>query len=106
VLKPGGRMVISDMVSELQVPEVVAGSLDAVAACLPTHRADYMTQFAAAGFTDVHISDEKPYPASYILADPGVKAFMATHVEALTELEAFAGSIFGAHFEAIKPSEA
>ena len=103
VLKPGGRMVISDMVSDLPVPAVVAGSLDAVAACLPTARSDYMAQFAAAGFTDVRISDEKPYPASYILADAGVKAFIATHADARAELEAFAGSIYGAHFEAIKP---
>ncbi|HSG08551.1 MAG TPA: arsenite methyltransferase [Longimicrobiales bacterium] len=105
VLKPGGRMVISDMVSDLPVPEVVAGSLDAVAACLPTARADYLSQFAAAGFTDVRISDEKPYPASYILADPGVKAFIAAHGDARAELEAFAGSIYGAHFEAVKPAE-
>ena len=104
VLKPGGRMVISDMVSDLPVPEVVAGSLDAVAACLPTARADYIAQFAAAGFADVRISDEKPYPASYILADPGVKAFIAMHQEARAELEAFAGSIYGAHFEAVKPA--
>jgi len=62
-----------------------------------------MAQFAAAGFTDVRISDEKPYPASYILAEPGVKAFIAAHSEARAELEAFAGSIYGAHFEAIKP---
>lgn len=104
VLKPGGRMVISDMVSELPVPEVVAGSLDAVAGCLPTARADYMAQFAAAGFADVKISDEKPYPASYIMADPGVKAFIEANAATRAELEAFAGSIFGAHFEAIKPA--
>jgi ubiquinone/menaquinone biosynthesis C-methylase UbiE len=102
VLKPGGRLVISDMVSDLRVPAVVAGSLDAVAGCLPTLRADYLAQFEAAGFADVRISDEKPYPASYILADPGVKAFMADHADLQHELEAFAGSIFGAHFEAVK----
>ena len=38
VLKPGGRVVISDMVSDLPVPAVLEGDLDAVAACLPTHR--------------------------------------------------------------------
>lgn len=103
VLKSGGRMVISDMVSDLPVPAVVAGSLDAVAGCLPTARADYMAQFAAAGFTDVRISDEKPYPASYILADPGVQAFIDAHADTRYELEAFAGSIYGAHFEALKP---
>lgn len=96
VLKPGGRIVVSDMVSEHPVPEVVAGSLDAVAGCLPTPRAAYVKEFEDAGFDAVAISDERPYPSSYLLQDPGVKAFLAEHESARPELEAFAGSIFGA----------
>ena len=103
VLKPGGRMVISDMVSERPVPDVVAGSLDAVAACLPTPRSQYLAQFADAGFVDVRITEEKPYPASYILADTGVKAFLSSHPTVREELETFASSIAGAHFEARRP---
>ena len=102
VLRPGGRVVVSDMVSERPVPAVLANDLDAVAACLPTHRQTYLDQFRAAGFVDVRITEEKPYPASYILADPGVQAFLAEHPEEAGEIEAFAGSIVGAHFEASK----
>lgn len=96
VLKPGGRIVVSDMVSDLGVPEVVAGSLDAVAGCLPTPRDVYQQEFRDAGFADVTISDEKPYPQGYLLQDEGVKTFLADHPEARPDLEAFAGSIFGA----------
>jgi len=102
VLKPGGRIVISDMVSEVPVPEVLEGDLDAVAACLPTHRARYLEEFRAAGFADVRITGEKPYPATYILSDAGVQEFLAAHPEERAHLEAFAGSIAGAHFEATK----
>jgi SAM-dependent methyltransferase len=102
VLKPGGRIVVSDMVSEHPVPEIVQGSLDAVAACLPTPRNRYLEDFRAAGFTDVRITEERPYPVDYILADDGVQGFVEAHPEARAELEAFAGSIFGAHFEATK----
>jgi ubiquinone/menaquinone biosynthesis C-methylase UbiE len=102
VLRSGGRLVISDMVSELPVPAVLEGSVDAVAGCLPTLRDRYLDQFRAAGFADVRITDEKPYPVGYILEDPGVQSFMSSHPDQVEELTAFAGSIVGAHFEATK----
>lgn len=102
VLRPGGRIVVSDMVSEVPVPAVVSGSLDAVAGCLPTPRERYLAEFKAAGFQEVRISDERPYPASYLLDDPGVGSFLNAHPEAEAEIRAFAGSIFGAVIEAYK----
>lgn len=102
VLRPGGRIVVSDMVSELPVPEVVQGSLDAVAGCLPTSRRRYVEEFEAAGFEEVTISQERPYPAEYILADPGVRAFVEANAGARSELEAFAASISGAVIEGRK----
>lgn len=102
VLRPGGRVVVSDMVSDLPVPEVLQGNVDAVAACLPTLREEYLDQFRAAGFPDTRITEEKPYPAGYILEDEGVRAYIAGHQENAAELTAFAGSILGAHFEAEK----
>jgi SAM-dependent methyltransferase len=105
VLKPGGRVVVSDLVSDHPVPEVVSGSLDAVAGCLPTAREHYLDEFRRAGFADVRITDEKAYPSDYILADEGVRAFIRSHPESRDELEAFASSISGAYFEASKPLE-
>jgi arsenite methyltransferase len=102
VLRPGGRIVVSDMVSERPVPAVLEGNLDAIAACLPTYRETYLEQFRAAGFADVRITNEKPYPASYILSDADVQNFLGEHPGEAAELEAFAGSIAGAHFEATK----
>ena len=85
VLMPGGRVVVSDMVSEVPVPEVLAGNVDAVAACLPTFRDDYLQQFRDAGFDDVRITAEKPYPSSFILADPDVQQYIARHPGNVTE---------------------
>lgn len=103
VLKPGGRVVVSDMVSEHAVPQVLEGSLDAVAACLPTTRRAYLSEFQDAGFADVRITAETPYPSSYILDDPGVVAFLGEHPEQVETLTEFAESIAGAHFEAVRP---
>lgn len=103
VLKPGGRLVVSDMVSELPVPAVLEGDLDAVAGCLPTFRDRYLDEFRAAGFGDVRITSERPYPSSNLLAEASVGRFLAEHSEAVDEMTAFAGSIAGAHFEATRP---
>ena len=104
VLKPGGRIVISDMVSDLPVPGVLQGNVDAAAGCLPTFREAYVQEFADAGFDEVRITSEKPYPADYLLTDPGVIAFLEEHPAEKASLEEFAGSIAGAHFEAHKPA--
>lgn len=103
VLKPGGRVVISDMVSDEPVPAVLQGNLDAVAACLPTFRESYLQEFRDAGFTDVEITSEKPYPASHLLADAGVQRFIDEHPAEVDAINRFADSMAGAHFEARKP---
>ncbi len=99
-LKPGGRLVVSDMVSDLPVPAVLEGNLDAIAACLPTYREAYLGEFRDAGFADVRITSETPYPPEFILDDPQVQAFLKDHPEETTAITDFAKSISGAHFEA------
>jgi hypothetical protein len=73
-----------------------------VAACLPTYRERYLEQFRAAGFTELRITAETPYPESYILSDASVQEFLAAHPAERAQLETFAASIAGAHFEATK----
>jgi SAM-dependent methyltransferase len=104
VLRAGGRAVISDLVSERPAPAELAGNLDAIAACLPTPREAYLGAFRDAGFVEVRVLDEHPYPASAILGDPGVEAALAgASAETRAELDAFAASIRGIVLEARKP---
>lgn len=103
VLRSGGRLVVSDMVSDQEIPAAVQGSLDAVAGCLPTFRDEYLRRFTDAGFTGVEITSESPYPMSYIMEDVGVRAYLSDNPNAVGDLETFAGSISGAHFTARKP---
>lgn len=103
VLKPGGRLVISDMVSDRPVPALLRDDLDAVAGCLPTEREHYLEEYRRAGFQDVRITQETPYPPSHILTDAGVRTYLSEHPEQAQELSRFASSIAGAHFEATKP---
>jgi SAM-dependent methyltransferase len=103
VLRPGGRVVISDLVSNVPVPPALAGNLDAVAACLPVPREQYMQAFVDAGFTDVNVVDEHSYPGDSIVHEAGVEDALAGASEATrAELDLFAASIRGVVVQAFK----
>jgi len=57
VLKPGGRVMISDIVLSGDLPEAVAGSLAAYAGCIAgaIREEEYLRLMEAAGFRDVHV---------------------------------------------------
>jgi len=57
VLKPGGRMMVSDIVLDAALPERVQDSVAAYTGCIggALKRADYMAAIAKAGFTQVEI---------------------------------------------------
>ena len=57
VLRPGGRMSISDMVVSHALPAVIRGQLDAWAACIAgaLPESDYIGKIRAAGFEDVTV---------------------------------------------------
>ena len=47
VLKPGGRLVISDLVCDVPIPEQLREETEAVTACLPVEREAYVSQLSA-----------------------------------------------------------
>jgi arsenite methyltransferase len=58
VLKPGGRIAISDLATEGPLPQIVRASLSAWAGCVAgaLDVQDYRAVLEASGFTDVHIT--------------------------------------------------
>ena len=63
VLKPNGRLMVSDLVTEEALPEEVRKSFDAWAECIAGAliKADYLDKIKQAGFTNVKILSQKPY---------------------------------------------
>lgn len=63
VLKPGGRLSISDMVLLGEIPVAVRDSIDAYTACLSGAilRDDYLQLIRDAGFVDVEITSESAF---------------------------------------------
>jgi SAM-dependent methyltransferase len=64
VLKPGGRMMVSDIVLDSELPASVKDSVAAYTGCIggALKRADYLAAMAKAGFTQVEIVAETKVP--------------------------------------------
>ncbi len=63
VLRPGGRMVISDVVLNEPLPEVIAADVAALTGCVAgaALRDQYLATIAAAGLTEIEILSDKGF---------------------------------------------
>jgi SAM-dependent methyltransferase len=78
VLKPGGRMMISDIVLLKSLPDFVRESIDAYVGCVAGAllKDDYLTAITSSGFKDVNVVDEKPFTIMAIPTDPYLKSLI------------------------------
>ncbi len=103
VLKPGGRLMISDLVCDEAVPDFVASSERSLVGCLPVQASEYEADLAAAGFVEIDVALGRPYPGEHILADPEVQAVVRDDPARAEAVRAFAASIHGGAIRATKP---
>lgn len=78
VLKPGGRLMISDMVLLKKLPEFVEKSVSAYVGCLSgaVMKDKYIGLIEKAGFKQVKIIKETVFPVEFMANDPTAKAVM------------------------------
>jgi SAM-dependent methyltransferase len=71
VLRPGGRLLVSDLVLTRPLPEEVSQSLDAYVACVAgaLTREDYLSAITAAGFKNIEVVTEKNFPPELLLEE-------------------------------------
>jgi len=72
VLRPGGRLMISDIVLLKELPAFIKNSLEAYIGCVSGAmlKDEYLKAVSEAGFQDIKIIDETAFPAELILSDP------------------------------------
>ncbi len=72
VLKPGGRVMVSDIVLERDLPDGVRSSVAALIACVAgaIRRDEYLGLMRDAGFERVEIVEVKSYPVELVTSDP------------------------------------
>lgn len=78
VLRPGGRLMISDLVLERPLPDRIRQSVSAYVGCVAgaLPKEEYLDAIRSAGFRDVGIAEESFFPVTEFMADPLVKGLI------------------------------
>ena len=78
VLKPGGRIMVSDIVLLKAVPNAIMDSIEMYVSCIAgaSLKTDYLQTIESAGFKDVKVIDETPFPVEYMISDPTVQTIV------------------------------
>ena len=76
VLKPGGRLLVSDLVLLKSLPENIRRTVDAYVGCIAgaVMKDEYLSAITAAGFRDVTVVSEDLYPVHLAVTDPIAQA--------------------------------
>lgn len=76
VLKPGGRLMVSDIVLLKDLPDFVKKSITAYVGCLSgaIMKDEYVETIKSAGFSDIKILEENKFPVEFMANDPTAQA--------------------------------
>ena len=105
VLKPGGRLLVSDIVLEGELPQVVRESTAAYLGCISgaARKDDYLRMIREAGFVDVEVVQESRFPLDCMANDPSAQALVAGRDLPREELEKMQAAVVSASVRALKP---
>jgi len=106
VLKPGGRLMVSDMVLLKELPDFIKNSIEAYIGCLSgaIMKDEYTEAIKAAGFQEVRIIDETSFPIECMANDPTAKALIENLKIPLEKVEEVASSVISIKVYGVKPS--
>ena len=104
VLKPGGRLLVSDLVLERPLPEAIRQDMDAYGACIAGAllKSDYLAAIETAGFTGLAVIGERRYGLDFYSPDLLEAAGRKYPGLSSAELEAAAGAVLSLQIEAKK----
>ncbi|MGZ6210440.1 MAG: methyltransferase domain-containing protein, partial [Syntrophales bacterium] len=105
VLKPGGRLMVSDIVLLRELPDVLKSSIEAYVGCLSgaVLRNEYLGIIEAAGFRDVKVVGETSFPAELLADDPIAKQLIENLKVPVQKVEKFASAILSIKVYGVKP---
>ena len=106
VLKPGGRLMVSDMVLLKELPDFIMNSIEAYVGCISgaIMRDEYTEAIKAAGFQEVRIIDEMSFPVEWMANNPAVKVIIEDLRISPEEIQEVAGSAISIKVYGVKPS--
>jgi arsenite methyltransferase len=107
VLKPGGRLMVSDIVLLTELPLALKDSIEAYVGCLAgaVMKDDYIGAIRAAGFQNVKIIDETLFPVKEMVSHPAAKGVSVSSATLLEMAEKLTASIASIKVYAVKQEE-
>jgi SAM-dependent methyltransferase len=105
VLKPGGRLMISDIVLLKELPERIRSSIEAYVECVSGAllRDEYIEAINEAGFQQVKIIDETSVPYDLLDNDPMTGAIIENLRVSPEEVQEAANSVISINIYGMKP---
>jgi SAM-dependent methyltransferase len=105
VLKPKGRLMISDIVLLKELPEAIRKNIQAYIGCLSGAeiKDNYLKMIEDSGFKEVKIIQENHFPAEDIANDPTAQEIIKTSKTSINEFKKTANSVVSVRVSALKP---
>jgi arsenite methyltransferase len=106
VLKPGGRLMVSDIVVLEDLPELIRSSAEGYVGCISgaLHKDEYLDIINKAGFTSVTVHGETPFPLDCVAGDPVVQEAVGDPAALADLLKKYGSSIVSIQVGGIKPA--
>jgi SAM-dependent methyltransferase len=107
VLKPNGRLMISDMVLLKEIPEAIAKSVEAYIGCIAgaEKRQDYLNHIKKAGFNKVEIVEETKLPFEVLVSDATAQQVIKQLKITKQKAKEFFDSVVSIKVTATKPNQ-
>ena len=105
VLRPGGRLMVSDIVLAAPLPEALAGSALLYNSCVAGAlvREEYLGNIAAAGFTEITVQGEAVFSLEHIVSEPDLARALEGAALSASERALLRESILSIKVAARKP---
>lgn len=105
VLKPGGRLMVSDIVLLKPLPEAIRNSVEAYVGCIAgaALKDEYLGAMEVVGFEDIKVLGEAIVPVESILNDPAAQAIIESAAITSEITREVANSVISAKVTAVKP---
>ncbi len=107
VLKPGGKLMISDIVLLKPLPDSIKDSVEAYVGCLAgaMMKNEYLDFIEKAGFDQIKVLDEAHFPVEFITNDPTADAIIKKSKISPEEIKDVGASVVSIKVTGIKTSE-
>lgn len=108
VLKPGGRLMISDIVLLKELPHFLLNSLEAYVGCVAgaSMKDEYLETIKAAGFNEVRLVEETSFPIEYFVSDPTAQEIIKNSKVPTQKVKEVFNSVVSVKVYGLKPLKA